>query len=729
MATQTKNIGLVKPEIQDNFNLKSHLNDNWDKIDTEVNNRLRNANGSISTNNIAKKAVTIDKLNDDVFASQIESDNTKLVRSGTVYSALAESNTKFDTKLQAKADKSTTLDGYGITDAYTKTEVKNGFIKNEEGAVKQENIDTNAVGYDELKPNTVDEGHIETSFKPYIKNNYVSPEMFGAVGDGVTDDTEKLQSMFDYAVANDKSVELGSGKVYIISDTLRYDTAKANFNGNWSTIKVADNCTKKSETYYRGNEDEPVLSGSWKINSVITVNVQSGENAKYSMGTFKQLIIDCNGGQAKHALKIENEGKTNYAHIMIKNPALYGVRSYSGNEATFSYIHGCRSGVSELSSKLIAEGWTSKNERLRSTMLFLGCSDTYATDCISIDFETGFLTGGSDNHFNKCHAWCAYNSNLMSLSNSFVVWGGCATFTQCTVDSTRYGFKFYNRGRALITNCVNGYNDIYKNNVKTFGVPYLLYYATDTDTSPFQSTFRGAGTIINNSDFKVVDEIGCYFDNLGNEGDDVIRVDYTPNVKFNSVHVKALDVVDMTFTQSKSQLIKLKDIDVTVDGCRLTVKNNHISVKGTATKNINTAIPIESGISVFEQGKNYIASVQNLVNNGESTKTLSIYLWGTYSTETPITYQVITAGANKTTSKVIDTTSDRAIALRFNIATGTYDKEFDFQLEENTEVTPFEPLNVIENIANKSVTKAKLADDVVSEIEALKTRIAALEAK
>lgn len=33
MATQTTNMGLVKPELQDNFNLKAHLNDNWDKID------------------------------------------------------------------------------------------------------------------------------------------------------------------------------------------------------------------------------------------------------------------------------------------------------------------------------------------------------------------------------------------------------------------------------------------------------------------------------------------------------------------------------------------------------------------------------------------------------------------------------------------------------------------------------------------------------------------------
>lgn len=36
MATETPNIGLVKPDLQDNFNLKQHLNDNWDKLETTL---------------------------------------------------------------------------------------------------------------------------------------------------------------------------------------------------------------------------------------------------------------------------------------------------------------------------------------------------------------------------------------------------------------------------------------------------------------------------------------------------------------------------------------------------------------------------------------------------------------------------------------------------------------------------------------------------------------------
>lgn len=368
--------------------------------------------------------------------------------------------------------------------------------------------------------------------------NYVTPEMFGAKGDGVTDDTAALQQMFSQAGINNQAIKLGNSKTYLVSNTLRYDVSRSNFDGNFATIKVSDSCQKQDETYYGS---EPKVTGLWSLNSVITVNIKSGNDAKYNIGSFNKLIIDCNNGLAKHGLKIENEGKTNYAHIMVRNPALYGIRSYGGNEATFSFINGTRSGISEAAKDLITGGYRKGDERLLSTMLFLGCADTYVTDSISVDFESGFLTGGADNHFNRCHACCAYNTNIMSHSTSFTVWGGVATFSQCMIDSTKYGFKFFNAGRALINNCLNGYNQVYKDNLETFGIPYLTYFATASDTPNYKSTNRGTGTIMTNNEWKA-DVIGCNFDNLGQDGDGYISVDYLP-INMKNAHVRALDTV------------------------------------------------------------------------------------------------------------------------------------------------------------------------------------------
>lgn len=395
--------------------------------------------------------------------------------------------------------------------------------------------------------------------------NYVTPEMFGAKGDGVTDDTAALQQMFSQAGINNQAIKLGNSKTYLISNTLRYDVNRANFDGNFSTIKVSDNCKKQDETYYGS---EPKVTGSWSLNSVITVNIKSGNDAKYNIGSFKKLIIDCSNGLAKHGLKIENEGKTNYAHIMVRNPALYGIRSYGGNEATFSFISGTRSGISEAAKDIITSGYVKGDERLLSTMLFLGCADTYVTDSISIDFESGFLTGGADNHFNKCHAWCAYNTNIMSHSTSFTVWGGVATFSQCMIDSTRYGFKFFNAGRALINNCLNGYNQVYKENLETFGVPYLTYFATASDTPNYRSTNRGTGTIMTNNEWKA-DVIGCNFDNLGQDGDGYISVDYLP-INMKNAHVRALDTVFERLNTVDASLAKKADKSTTLAGYGIT---------------------------------------------------------------------------------------------------------------------------------------------------------------
>ena len=395
--------------------------------------------------------------------------------------------------------------------------------------------------------------------------NYVTPEMFGAKGDGVTDDTAALQQMFSQAGINNQAIKLGNSKTYLISNTLRYDVNRANFDGNFSTIKVSDNCKKQDETYYGS---EPKVTGSWSLNSVITVNIKSGNDAKYNIGSFKKLIIDCNNGLAKHGLKIENEGKTNYAHIMVRNPALYGIRSYGGNEATFSFISGTRSGISEAAKDIITSGYVKGDERLLSTMLFLGCADTYVTDSISVDFESGFLTGGADNHFNKCHAWCAYNTNIMSHSTSFTVWGGVATFSQCMIDSTRYGFKFFNAGRALINNCLNGYNQVYKESLETFGVPYLTYFATASDTPNYKSTNRGTGTIMTNNEWKA-DVIGCNFDNLGQDGDGYISVDYLP-INMKNAHVRALDTVFERLNTVDANLAKKADKSTTLAGYGIT---------------------------------------------------------------------------------------------------------------------------------------------------------------
>lgn len=72
---------------------------------------------------------------------------------------------------------------------------------------------------------------ISTTFLPEIENGYVTPEMYGAVGDGVTDDTQAIQDALD----NGKYV-LFPAERYLITDTILFNRVGCFINAANTTI-------------------------------------------------------------------------------------------------------------------------------------------------------------------------------------------------------------------------------------------------------------------------------------------------------------------------------------------------------------------------------------------------------------------------------------------------------------------------------------------------------------
>ena len=66
-----------------------------------------------------------------------------------------------------------------------------------------------------VQDDSITEVKIKSSFLPYVKKDYVIPEMFGAVGDGTTDDTEAIQKALD-----NSECLIFLNKTYIVSSTL-----------------------------------------------------------------------------------------------------------------------------------------------------------------------------------------------------------------------------------------------------------------------------------------------------------------------------------------------------------------------------------------------------------------------------------------------------------------------------------------------------------------------------
>lgn len=63
---------------------------------------------------------------------------------------------------------------------------------------------------------------------------HVTPQMFGAIGDGVSDDTEAMQRMFDFAGQNNITINIPKGTYIVYGLTL---PAGVTVNGNGSTFK------------------------------------------------------------------------------------------------------------------------------------------------------------------------------------------------------------------------------------------------------------------------------------------------------------------------------------------------------------------------------------------------------------------------------------------------------------------------------------------------------------
>ena len=63
----------------------------------------------------------------------------------------------------------------------------------------------------------------------------ITPQMFGCVGDGFTDDTKGLQDAIDYCIANNSMLSSDGSKKYLVSSTINIE-GNLNINFNMATI-------------------------------------------------------------------------------------------------------------------------------------------------------------------------------------------------------------------------------------------------------------------------------------------------------------------------------------------------------------------------------------------------------------------------------------------------------------------------------------------------------------
>lgn len=87
-----------------------------------------------------------------------------------------------------------------------------------------------------VQDGSLTESKIHSGFLTYIKKDYVTPEMFGAKGDGIHDDSDAIEK----ALSSNKKIVMRSGATYKICRTIIPKLSTLNIDGQGSTI-IADN--------------------------------------------------------------------------------------------------------------------------------------------------------------------------------------------------------------------------------------------------------------------------------------------------------------------------------------------------------------------------------------------------------------------------------------------------------------------------------------------------------
>lgn len=241
-----------------------------------------------------------------------------------------------------------------------------------------------------------------------VRNSYITPEMFGAKGDGVTDDTAALQAAFDAAVSGRKTL-YSFGVTYYVTDTIRVNSPiRCEFG--YSFIKCP------------GDMQNPVIDfdGGGYPSSFNAICFR-GNNASATM---------------MRVTNSKNTFITNVYTVQCRN----FIDVVSGYEVTLS------------KAVLFNSDGTLGNIAIKHRSWDCHFSEVYA-----VNYQTVFDMIGGNNRISYCHCWNTSsdmwnNTKFAHIKESYNI------FSACTSDTFDVGFDV-EEGKLLFVYDLLAYHD------------------------------------------------------------------------------------------------------------------------------------------------------------------------------------------------------------------------------------------------------------------------------
>ena len=402
-------------------------------------------------------------------------------------------------------------------------------------------------------------GELTIIFQKYF-NFYVTPQMYGAKGDGINDDTEFIKS----ALSSGKNVVFPSG-IYLISETLEITEDKTIMGCGITNTTITSNGGVSIFNITGKNNEIKNIGIKGRVNTSIITKPSYGINLNYNKGDgadSRNTLTNVEVYYFETGINISNPSRScvlNECKISWCDKAINCI----GTDNNFSNIlvSFCKAGITLYNNNLLTN---SKCFEISKTALSLTGSRTMISNFDMQEFNVGLYIVGNNNSINNLsysHAGTYYNFDtskaVIDHSGLLMTIDGSYNIINYLYDSTdNYYIDTLIKGSGL-NNTINGkINDTHATNIyqsatlnweynnfilyNNFNILYNKKFGTSNNKDEtINIPYKVKRVIIRSEELQPNNEL-IYYNEIVTLGTSYLTIVGTPKVKINDHNISLL---------------------------------------------------------------------------------------------------------------------------------------------------------------------------------------------